>query len=98
MLVAGLGSVVGNELGEYTAFAAEDSPRLSFGKLEPLVDLMQTTPTEKFLPAVVRQLNNGTPLRQLVAAGALTNARTFGGENYHGFHTFMALAPAFDMS
>ena len=63
MLVAGLGSVVGNELGEYTAFAAEDSPRLSFGKLEPLVDLMQTTPTEKFLPAVVRQLNNGTPLR-----------------------------------
>ena len=98
MLVAGLGSVVAGELGVSTAFAAEDSPRLSFGKLEPLVDLIQTTPTAKFLSAVVRELNNGTPLRQLVAAGALANARTFGGENYHGFHTFMALAPAFDMS
>ena len=98
MLVAGLGNSVAGELGVSTAFAADDSARLSFGKLEPLVDLMQSTPTEKLLPALVSKLNAGVPLRRLTAAGALANARTFGGENYHGFHTFMAIAPAFDMS
>ena len=30
----------------------------------------------------------------MVAAAALANARTFGGEDYVGFHTMMALAPA----
>ena len=98
MLVASLGTSLASHLGVSTAFAAEDDPRLSFGKLEPLVGLMQETPTAKILPALVGKLNAGVPLRQLVAAGALANARTFGGENYHGFHTFMALAPAFDMS
>ena len=98
MLVASLGATLASDIGVSTAMAAKDSPRLSFGKLEPLVNLMQTTPTAKFLPAMIRELNAGTPLRKLVAAGALANARTFGGENYHGFHTFMALAPAFDMS
>ena len=98
MLVASLGTTLAGDLGVSTAFAAEDDPRLSFGKLEPLVGLMQETPTAKILPALVAKLNAGVPLRQLVAAGTLANARTFGGENYHGFHTFMALAPAFDMS
>jgi hypothetical protein len=28
----------------------------------------------------------------------LANARTFGGEDYIGYHTFMALAPAYDMA
>jgi hypothetical protein len=37
-------------------------------------------------------------LRRLVAAAALANARTFGGEDYVGFHTMMALAPAFHMA
>ena len=37
-------------------------------------------------------------LRQLVAAGALANARTFGGEDYVGFHTMMALAPGFHIA
>jgi hypothetical protein len=98
MLVASLGTTLAGDLGVSTAFAAEDDPRLSFGKLEPLVGLMQETPTKKILSVLVRKLNAGVPLRQLVAAGTLANARTFGGENYHGFHTFMALAPAFDMS
>src|SRR5262249_13360565 len=31
-------------------------------------------------------------------AAALANARTFGGEHYQGFHTFMALAPAYQMA
>jgi len=98
MLVATLGTTLAGDLGVSSAFAAEDDQRLSFGKLESLVGLMQETPTAKILPALVAKLNAGVPLRQLVAAGTLANARTFGGENYHGFHTFMALAPAFDMS
>jgi hypothetical protein len=35
---------------------------------------------------------------RLVAAAALANARTFGGEDYVGFHTMMALAPALHMA
>ena len=45
MLVASLGTSLASHLGVSTAFAAEDDPRLSFGKLEPLVGLMQETPT-----------------------------------------------------
>ncbi len=37
-------------------------------------------------------------LRRLVAAAALANARTFGGEDYVGFHTMMALSPALRMA
>ena len=36
--------------------------------------------------------------KELNAAGALANARTFGGENYDGYHAFMALLPAYQMS
>ncbi len=37
-------------------------------------------------------------LRQLVAAAALANAETFGGEDYVGYHAEMALVPALRMS
>ena len=43
-------------------------------------------------------MRSGTDLRQLTAAAALANARTFGGEDYVGFHTMMALAPALHMA
>jgi hypothetical protein len=59
---------------------------------------MQETPPDKLLPALVEQLKVGTHLRQLVAAAALANARTFGGEDYVGFHTMMALSPARHMA
>src|SRR5258708_32429254 len=59
---------------------------------------MQETPVNGRLPALVKELRSGTELRQLVAAAALANARTFGGEDYVGFHTMMALAPAFHMA
>src|SRR5205814_8957965 len=36
--------------------------------------------------------------RDVVAAAALANARTFGGEDYVGFHTLMAIAPSYHMS
>jgi hypothetical protein len=62
------------------------------------VRFLQETPLERLLPAVVERLRSGVSLRQLVAAAALANARTFGGEDYVGFHTMMALAPAFHMA
>lgn len=71
---------------------------LSFGALEPLVGLMQETPVERLLPALVDRLRTGDDLRRLIAAGALANARTFGGEDYIGFHTMMALSPACRMA
>ena len=37
-------------------------------------------------------------MRDVVAAAAFANARTFGGEDYVGFHTMMAIAPAYHMS
>src|SRR5947209_13124962 len=66
--------------------------------MEPLVRLMQDTPVARLLPALTARLKDGTDLRSLVAAAALANARTFGGEDYVGFHTLMALAPAFHMT
>jgi len=59
---------------------------------------MQETSPDKLLSALVEQLKAGTGLKRLVAAAALANARTFGGEDYIGFHTMMALSPAFRMS
>jgi hypothetical protein len=43
-------------------------------------------------------LGKESELKTLVAAAALANARTFGGQDYIGFHTFMALAPAYEMA
>ena len=102
MLVATVGSGIASELRLSAADAGgvlgESLAPLSFGPLEPLVRLMQETPAERLLPALVKQLHSGTDLRRLTAAGALANARTFGGEDYVGFHTMMALAPALHMA
>lgn len=98
MIVAGLGLGVASELGLAPAIAEESDKRLTFGALEPLVDLLQETPPDKLLPLVVERLKNGLELKQLTAAAALANSRAFGGEHYGGFHTFMALAPAYEMS
>jgi hypothetical protein len=98
MLVAGLGAATAADLELAPAFAGDDPDRVTFGTLEPLVDLMQDTPPDRLLPEVVKRLHDGTELRTVVAAAALANARAFGGRHYEGFHTFMALAPAFHMS
>jgi len=98
MLVASVGSSLAAELGIGTAFAAEDSARINFGAREPLVGLMQDTPADKLLPILVEKLNSGVALNELVAAATLANARTFGGMDYNGFHAFMALLPALQMS
>src|SRR5437870_2242142 len=98
MLVATVGSGIANELGLAPAFAAEVSDTLDFGPLESLVRLVQETPASKLLPALADKLRSGTELSRLVAAAALANARTFGGEDYVGFHTMMALAPSLHMA
>jgi hypothetical protein len=98
MLVATVGYEVAHGLGLTPAIAGDATDTLNFGSLESLVCLMQETPVDRLLPALTAQLRSGTELRQLVAAAALANARTFGGEDYVGFHTMMALSPAFHMA
>jgi hypothetical protein len=98
MLVASVGYGLASDMGLAPAWANDDVDRLTFGALEPLVGLMQDTSVDQLLPVVVERLRGGTPLKELVAAAALANARTFGGEDYIGFHTMMALAPAYYMS
>jgi hypothetical protein len=98
MLVTTVGLEVATGLGLSPALAGEAADTLSFGPLESLVCLMQETPASRLMPVLADQLRAGTDLRRLVAAAALANARTFGGEDYVGFHTVMALAPAFHMS
>lgn len=100
MLVASVGSALAFDLGLSSKALADDpvKKRLTFGAMEPLVSLMQETPADKLLPLVVTKLQAGTDLRTVVAAAALANARAFGGHNYDGYHTFMALAPALQMA
>jgi len=97
-IAASIGSTLAADLGLARARAADKDETLTFGKLEPLVCLIQETPSSKLLPQLVDKLHDGTELQTLVAAAALANARTFGGEDYIGFHTMMALAPAWHMS
>ncbi len=98
MVVASVGIGMASELGLATPALADDAEALTFGEMESLVGLMQETPVAKLLPKLVAELKSGTELKKLVAAAALANARTFGGEDYVGFHTMMALSPAFAMA
>jgi hypothetical protein len=99
VLAASVGSGLAVDLGFHgAAFADEKAGALCFGRLEPLVAMLQETPIDKLLPALAGKLREGTSLRDLTAAGALANARTFGGEDYVGFHTLMALSPAYRMA
>lgn len=99
MLVAGLGATLAHDMGLANAFAADAPAPLSFGGYDSLVDLMQSTPPEKLQPILIEKLNKGeTDLKQLISAGALANAETFGGEDYVGFHTAMAMLPAWYMT
>ncbi len=98
MVVASVGAGAATDLGLAPAQAADRPDALTFGPLEPLVGLMQDTPPAQLLPKLVERLQAGTGLRELVAAAALANARTFGGEDYTGYHTLMALAPAYHMA
>ena len=74
MLVASVGASVAQNLGLTSALAEEATESLTFGKMEPLVALMQETPVNQLLPRLVQLIQGGTELRTLVAAGALANA------------------------
>lgn len=94
MLVAGVGPSLATDLGISSALGGEVDDALTFGAMEPLVDLMQQTPVEKLQPALMQKMKSGTDLKTLVAAGALANTRSFAGHDYIGYHTMMALMPA----
>jgi hypothetical protein len=98
MLVATVGSAVAAEMALAKPEDGAGEERLTFGSMERLVGLMQETPVERLNSVLVAELSRGVDLRTLTAAGALANARTFGGEDYVGFHTLMALSPAYRMS
>jgi hypothetical protein len=99
MLVASVGTALAEDLGLASiAMAEEGQKRLLFGSIEPLVSAMQQTPVDGLLPLLLNRLNQGTTLHELVAAGALANARTFGGQDYDGYHALMALAPSYAMA
>jgi hypothetical protein len=99
MLVASVGSSVAFDLGLVrSVHAAAADSRLNFGPLEPLVAQLQETSLDKLLPMAVGWLRSGTDLKTLVTAAALANARSFGGQDYIGYHTFMALSPAWHMA
>jgi hypothetical protein len=97
-LVAAVGLSTAVNLGLTPAEADQSDDRLRFGQLEGLVELMQSGQGEGLLAQVVEKLRSGTPLQTIVAAAALANARTFGGQDYVGFHTMMALAPCYAMA
>jgi len=98
MLIGSVGSSLAFDLGLSPVFAGEDSNKLTFGGIEPLVSALQETPLNKLQTMLVKKLNSGTDLQTLISAAALANTRSFGGQDYIGFHTFMALAPAYQMT
>jgi hypothetical protein len=99
MLIAGLGPSLAQELGFASLLARDSSDSLAFGPYDALVDLLQSTPLDKLQPLLVEKLNCGdVNLQKLLAAGALANAEAFGGEDYTGFHTAMAMLPALNMT
>ena len=97
-VLASVGPGLALEFGARLAAADEAPAALSFGTLEPLVVLLQETSLDRLLGALVERMRAGTSLETLVAAGALANARTFGGDDYVGFPSMMALVPAWRMA
>lgn len=99
MLIATLGPTLASQLGAGAIFA-NPRPALPFfsGELERLVRLMQKTAAPELQPKLVEMLQAGTKLETLLAASALANARTFGGDDYEGYHAFMAMMPAHHMA
>ncbi|MFO0845913.1 MAG: hypothetical protein U0797_26610 [Gemmataceae bacterium] len=89
-----VGPALAAELG-LSDVRADDS---KLPALDRLSALLQETPKDKLLPVVKDQLDRGTSLKSLVAAAALANAHAFAGQDYDGYHTFMALAPAFTIA
>ena len=99
MLIAGLGSNLSIELGVAADASLIPTNGNGYGTLGPWVELMQELEPDKLQVKMVEELGKGSVgLRDLVAAAALANAETFGGQDYVGYHAEMALIPALQIS
>ncbi len=99
MLVAGIGTAVASDLGFSTAFADRGPEALALGAHEALVELIRSTPPEKLQPILIAKLKAGeVDNKKLIQAAALANAEAFGGTDYVGYHTAMAMLPALNIS
>lgn len=99
VLTVGLGSSLIGRPGLARASGLLELDGLSFGELEGLVALIQETPPAKLQGILIDKLAaRELDLRTIVAASSLANSRTFGGEDYVGYHCMMALSPALDMA
>jgi hypothetical protein len=96
-LAVGLGGVSHRPTLAWPGMSRIGEP-LDFGPLESLAVLMQETEASKLLPLVVQKLKSGTALTDIAAAASLANARTFGGEDYVGYHCAMSVVPALEMA
>jgi hypothetical protein len=54
MLIASVGTALATDLGLSPALAGDESATLSFGKMDPLVALMEQTPIQKLLPLLMQ--------------------------------------------
>lgn len=97
MLAVLVGPALAAELG-LAAEDGRDGKAKTPADLAGLSQIIQQTPTKDLLPALGKRLKNGTSLKGLIAAGALANARAFGGQDYNGYHSFMALCPSYAMA
>src|SRR4051795_7806641 len=84
MLVALIGPSLAGEMGLASRALADDAKAANGDALEPLIHLMQDTPKDRLFPLLKGELDRGTSLRTLVAAGAVANARAFAGQDYDG--------------
>src|SRR5881392_2235202 len=97
MLAVLVGSGLAAELGLAAEDNKDDKAKTST-RLARLSQIIQQTQTKDLLPALHGELKNGVGLRELIAAGALANVRAFGGQDYNGYHSFMALCPSYAMA
>jgi hypothetical protein len=98
MLAVIVGPALLAELGLGANAYTDDTTKPVPGGLGKLAGLLQQTAPAKLLPALAEQVKKGVGLRDLIAAGAIANVRAFGGQDYVGFHTFMALCPSYSMA
>ncbi len=99
MLAAGLGATLAQDLGSSAAFAAQGPETIPTGKYAELVELMRCVPADRLQPLLATKILKGeSDLPTLIGAGALANAIAFGGCDYVGFHTAMAMLPSLEMS
>ena len=98
VLAFGLGGVAGGRTGGRIGLLERRLDTLDLGRFEALAALLQETGPRDLQTILIAKLRAGLPLEDLVAAGALANARSFGGHDYDGYHCFMALMPAWEMS